>query len=325
MSSPSTVSLIIANCNHGHYLNELLADVFAQTRRPDEVIVVDDVSTDDSMAVLESFAAKERTLRILRNNTNQGTNFSANRGLAAASGKYVTFHSAKNRLAPHFLERTLAMLEQYPSAGLCCSFFAHLDFNTGNVGAGDLGWSNVPHFFPPLELAHINMGGGIPGHSSIYLRELFVEYGGLPSELEWHSDWFVTHVIAARHGFCYLPELLAIIRINDPKSYSNAGRRQWDKQRIAIERMLNKLFSAEFLDVVPFFQSTSLLSGLFDDVLRYIMEDPLSWSPEALVEISQMFHPAQQETMATRLQMAITVIEGLHPNIRAKLETDPTS
>ena len=56
MMTQSTLSVVMPNFNHGHYLKEALESVLAQSFKPLEVIVVDDASTDDSLAVAGEFA-----------------------------------------------------------------------------------------------------------------------------------------------------------------------------------------------------------------------------------------------------------------------------
>ena len=315
----SSVSIVIANRNHSGYLRELLSDIFAQTLKADEVIIVDDCSTDDSRSMLAEISAAHPSVKVLLNSENRGTNFSANRGMKEAKGEFITFHSARNRLTPGFLEASVTMLNQFPSAAFCCSFFGHIDTLTGGVGSGDPGWSNIPRYFSSGELADVKPAGSIPGHSSVYRKNLFEACGAHPEELAWHSDWFTTQVVAARFGVCYIPAALAFIRLNDPKSYSATGMRDWEKQRVIVRRILDKLLSAEYSDVLPFFQNSQAMVGLFEDAKRLIMEDPLIWSSEQLLAISKTFKPEQQEDLAKRIEMAVTVINGLHPELRERM------
>jgi glycosyltransferase involved in cell wall biosynthesis len=69
----STVSVVIPTYNASPFIREALASVFAQTRLPDEVIVVDDCSPDDTVAVVEQIAANAPIpVRVIRLSKNSG-------------------------------------------------------------------------------------------------------------------------------------------------------------------------------------------------------------------------------------------------------------
>ena len=60
------VSVILPNYNHGRWLRRSLAALVSQVPAPLEIIVVDDGSTDDSVAIIESFRDRHASVRLLR-------------------------------------------------------------------------------------------------------------------------------------------------------------------------------------------------------------------------------------------------------------------
>lgn len=82
------VSVVLPVYNRAHYVGEAIESVLAQTLPPDELIVVDDGSTDDSVAVVERFARPE--IRVLRQ-PNGGIGSARNAGLRAVTGELVAF------------------------------------------------------------------------------------------------------------------------------------------------------------------------------------------------------------------------------------------
>jgi glycosyltransferase involved in cell wall biosynthesis len=107
------VSIVIPCFNHGRFLGEAIDSARRQTRRPTEIIVVDDGSTDDSAAV----AAGCRDVRLL-SQANQGLAGARNTGLRATRGEFVIFLDADDRLLPEAAEAGLACLDRHPSAAL---------------------------------------------------------------------------------------------------------------------------------------------------------------------------------------------------------------
>src|SRR5215831_11150836 len=85
------MSVVIPNYNHGHLIEDALFAISQQTLPPSEVVVVDDGSTDDSLARLQSSAARLPWLRIHTHGENRGVNAACNTGLELVSGDFVLF------------------------------------------------------------------------------------------------------------------------------------------------------------------------------------------------------------------------------------------
>ena len=81
----SKVSVITPCYNAGPFVRETIESVFAQSYSSVEMIVVDDGSADDSLAVLESFGDRIRTVRL----DHQGGGHARNHGARQASGRFL--------------------------------------------------------------------------------------------------------------------------------------------------------------------------------------------------------------------------------------------
>ncbi len=91
MDSPY-FSVIMANYNGGKFLAEAVQSVLDQEYKDFEFILVDDGSTDDSPAIIESFAQRHpETIRTLIKRENEGQGESFNKGFALSKGKFVCF------------------------------------------------------------------------------------------------------------------------------------------------------------------------------------------------------------------------------------------
>lgn len=112
---PATVSTIITTYNYAQFITAAIESVLTQTRRPDEIVVVDDGSTDQTAALVADYAA-QGVRYILKENGGAGS--ARNRGLRETTGELVTFLDADDRWLPDKLERQLAHLARYPAAGL---------------------------------------------------------------------------------------------------------------------------------------------------------------------------------------------------------------
>lgn len=114
------VSVVIPNYNYARYLPSRLASVFAQTYPVAEVIVLDDASSDDSIAVAHEVAAQwGRTIRVVANRRNSGGVFRQwRRGASLASGEFVWIAEADDEADPAFLATLIGQLAAAPDADL---------------------------------------------------------------------------------------------------------------------------------------------------------------------------------------------------------------
>ena len=67
MHNKGTLSVVMCNYNHGHYIQEALQAILSQSFPPLEVIVIDDGSTDNSVQIIGGIAEKNPTVKFYRN------------------------------------------------------------------------------------------------------------------------------------------------------------------------------------------------------------------------------------------------------------------
>ncbi|HYC00512.1 MAG TPA: glycosyltransferase family A protein [Candidatus Limnocylindrales bacterium] len=109
------VSCIIPAFNAERYLAAALDSALAQTRPPDQIVVVDDGSTDATAAVAAGYGARVVLLR----QANAGPAAARNRGIAASAGDVLAFLDADDTWEPRKLELQLERLQQRPDLDYC--------------------------------------------------------------------------------------------------------------------------------------------------------------------------------------------------------------
>jgi glycosyltransferase involved in cell wall biosynthesis len=115
------ISVIIPVYNGERFLAEAIRSVLDQTLPPDEIIVVDDGSTDDSADIVAGMPLPPKTELTLVRQPNQGPAAARNRGIALAAGELIAFLDADDLWMPEKLERQIAHLAQEPAAdGVIC-------------------------------------------------------------------------------------------------------------------------------------------------------------------------------------------------------------
>ena len=106
------ISVIIPVFNTEQYLDRCLDSVLGQDLEDLEVICVDDVSTDGSAALIQRRARKDSRLRYIRQEVNAGPGQARNRGIDAATGRYVYFLDSDDWIEPDLLSRMLRMADE---------------------------------------------------------------------------------------------------------------------------------------------------------------------------------------------------------------------
>lgn len=108
MDDRPLVSVVTANYNGARYLTDAIRSVLGQTLADLELIIADDASTDDSLAVIAQAAAGDPRVRVLKARRNGGPGPARNRALAAARGRFIAVFDSDDLMAPERLERLVA-------------------------------------------------------------------------------------------------------------------------------------------------------------------------------------------------------------------------
>jgi glycosyltransferase involved in cell wall biosynthesis len=118
-----TLSVVIATYNRASMVREAVLTALAQSRAPDEIIVSDDASTDDTVEVIAHLAASDARVRLLRQDRNSGGIQNWNVAMAAAKGDLIAWCSDDDRYLPGHLQVSVAYLEAHPEIALVHSGF----------------------------------------------------------------------------------------------------------------------------------------------------------------------------------------------------------
>lgn len=114
--SKASISVVMSVWNGGSYLRDALDSILYQSWRADEVIVVNDGSTDNTSDILEEYRGRI----FLINQTNRGQAAGLIAGLAVASGDYFAFQDADDLWYPQKLERQCIVLESISLEAVFC-------------------------------------------------------------------------------------------------------------------------------------------------------------------------------------------------------------
>lgn len=181
------VSVVIANYNYGRYLPDAIESVLRQTQKPDEILIIDDCSTDNSTEIIKRYSG---VARIEINPKNLGIVGNFNKAVSLTTGDYIAFLGADNRMRSDYVELCKLTLDRNRDAAVAytdMAVFGPLSSQlAAKVGAERLTESRVDgsdiylwRFADPTPdtLAKFQHDNFVHG-SSMYRRSAFDEVGG---------------------------------------------------------------------------------------------------------------------------------------------------
>ncbi|MBC7891866.1 MAG: glycosyltransferase [Sphingobacteriaceae bacterium] len=205
------------------YLDVSLASLAAQTRRADEVILVQEGTlTDEHHAVLDQWRAElgEGVLRVIDAGEAQGLPACLNVGLAHCTGEYVARFDTDDQCLPERFEHQLAYLQSHPKVALLGGHMAEFDPTFGRL----VGYKRVPTH--PAEIRRFARWRNPFNHPTVvYRRDVALALGGYP-DMGANEDYaFWAKFLVAGHLTANLDLVLVNARAGEGLYRRRRGRR----------------------------------------------------------------------------------------------------
>lgn len=203
------LSIVIAARNEERYLPEQLLAIQTQAVRPDEVVLVDDGSTDRTLAIMHQFAAVQRGVRVISLPESVGCARATNRGVAESTGTHLYVASANDVILPAAIRAIADALRAFPDAHLMAGDVAGIrlgwaDGDGHAVTPGYLDADRVARFLGPAGIVH--------AAGAVISRAAWDRYGGWDPAWWPYSETLTWHVTACRYGLVYVPHAIAWVR-----------------------------------------------------------------------------------------------------------------
>jgi glycosyltransferase involved in cell wall biosynthesis len=213
--SEATVAVVIPCFNYAQFLGDAIASVLDQTRAADEVIVVDDGSTDDTAAVAQRAPGVRYVWQ-----RNAGPSVARNAGLAAVRSEFVQFLDADDVLLPTALESGLRCALAHPE----CAFVAGRHVVVRAEGSVARPWPEFVTQDLYAELLRLNFIG-CPA-TVLYRRRPLLEADGFDGDprVRGSEDYDLYLRLARRHRVALHDEVVAEYQVRGDSLSSDPRR-----------------------------------------------------------------------------------------------------
>lgn len=211
------VSVVIPAKNAAAYIGETIASALAQIDVT-EVIIVDDGSTDDTVAIVR--AIRDPRLHQMMNDAS-GVSAARNLGARRARGSWLMFLDADDRLRPNAISTLLTAVKTAPHAVLAYGDYNMIDSEGHTIGRrGLLKGRRKPsgNVLERLAGGNFIVNGGI----MLVRTDAFRATGGFDVSLRYCEDWHCWCRLAALGEFAYVPKLLLDYRLHTASTMNAA-------------------------------------------------------------------------------------------------------
>lgn len=202
MLNNEMISIIMPSYNREKTIERAIESVLQQTYTNWELIIVDDASDDDTKTIVNHYITDQR-IKYLRNEKNMGANFSRNRGIRSAQGKYVAFLDSDNTWEKNKLEKQINVLRNECDM-VYCAVNSYLGAEV----------RRIPNIVFPLDyydihlnkvLVHYNV---VDTSAMMIKRDFLIKIGLFDEKMPRHQDYELAIRIVENGTVRYINETL---------------------------------------------------------------------------------------------------------------------
>jgi glycosyltransferase involved in cell wall biosynthesis len=202
-----TYSVVIPVLNGGPFIANALESVLRQTRLPDEIIVVDNKSTDDTVKIINKFIEQEDRIRLIKN-VKGGVSATRNLGIRSTTGEFIAFLDADDlwetgKIEAHANHHRL-------HANCVFSFTNSFESDVSSPWIRNKSPINGEYSFESILKNEFTVNGS--ASSAVISRGLLLELGAFDESMDFGEDWDLWLRIGRFYKLCEIPDSLVTIR-----------------------------------------------------------------------------------------------------------------
>jgi len=228
MSSAPSVAVVVTCYDQAEWIERAIASVLAQTRPADEIVLIDDGSTDDTPAVCARLDASVRVVR----QENAGVSSARNRGLAETTAPFVAFLDADDEWRPAKLERQLAVIGAAPELTAVSVGWHTIDRSGAELAThGD----ELPE---RIDLALLYQRNPLVSPSVVLVRRAAVDAaGGFDENVSLVGDYDLWLRLARIAPIAHVCEALALYRLHGANTSSRRPLVMAEEEALVFDKL----------------------------------------------------------------------------------------
>lgn len=212
------ISVIVPNFNDGRYITRCLDSILNQEILPDEVVVVDDCSTDNSVEIIRTLLIERESFTFIQSPKNLGVYGALELGACHTSGNYLMFLAANDFVFSGIFAHAKACLARYPGVGLWSAMGWLFDEEDRPIKALPLAVPSLKdRYFSPEESLRLaqRLGNWFAGPTVVYHREIYEAVGRFNPALRGLADLVCALMVSIKRGAVFSPVPYAVVRIHE--------------------------------------------------------------------------------------------------------------
>lgn len=205
-----SISVVIPTYNRAKILKKSIESVLEQTLPVDEIIVVDDFSTDETEKIVTSINSEK--VKYVMNSFKKGANGARNTGIMLASGEYIAFQDSDDRWLPQKVAKQYRYMVNHPQADMC---FCSMKLNGSKRGIVPKRQVALKEIKTQLEK------GNFISTQTIFIKKNVAKSILFDESLKRFQDWDFVLRVAKQYQIHHLNEILVEAEVQND-SISNS-------------------------------------------------------------------------------------------------------
>ena len=227
------VSILSSSFNHEKYVKFFIESVLAQTYQNWELVIVNDFSSDNTVAEIKKF--KDKRIKLIQNPFNMGINCSGMASFNASKGKYIVQCASDDMLTPNFVETVVDYMDQHPNVGVFYPGLQCIDTENNVIPDTEIASCQGTRYELLNRLFYNENCLTSPGQ--VMRREFFAQIQPLDIAISQHQDYKV-HIELLLNTDCFVSnDKLVLYRVPSVKS-GISYRTEASARRCALEEGL---------------------------------------------------------------------------------------